>query len=248
VLAYFGGISAVVVLFLAGFALYGHAAITADGFGLPTGVAAILYGASHGTIASDFRGRARRIAAILILASLVIVLAIYIILAISASESIALRLDAIVGAVLLVDAILFVCSVLKGKWPRGLVCRLRRSKQKQSTFDGQIELKNDSPDEVEIPFLTSPLQYLNLIVHDASGNRVSQGVYGDRFSLLELDDVYVLRLRPWQKYKDPVDLLGTVPEENRQPGVYTVQAVYEFNNLKAVSKPLRVELPGQCGP
>jgi hypothetical protein len=43
--------------------------------------------------------------------------------------------------------------------------------------------------------------------------------------------------------KAPVSHMGNVPAEKQQPGVYTVQAVYECGGLRAVSEPLRVLLP-----
>jgi hypothetical protein len=111
---------------------------------------------------------------------------------------------------------------------------------------GEIELTNISADVIEIQVRTSPLQYLNLVVLDAGGGVVSEGLYGDFFS--PLAEPYTLRLQPGEKYTGPVHLLGNVPEGKRLPGVYTVQAVYEYKGLQVVSEPLQVELPAACGP
>jgi hypothetical protein len=101
-------------------------------------------------------------------------------------------------------------------------------------------LENTSPDLLEIEVRTSPLQYLNLIVTDAAGKVVSDSVYGDLFS--PLAEPYTLRLQPGEKFTAPVSLLGNVPEEKRQPGEYTVQAVYEYGGLRVVSELLQVQL------
>ncbi len=129
-----------------------------------------------------------------------------------------------------------------------LACRLGHRTLRRGPLPtaGEVELTNLSPDVLEIQFRTSPLQYLNLVVLDASGEVVSQGFYGDFFS--PLAEPYTLRLKPGEKYVGPVHLLGNVPEAKRLPGVYTVQAVYEYNGLKTVSEPLQVELPAACGP
>jgi hypothetical protein len=110
---------------------------------------------------------------------------------------------------------------------------------------GEFELENVSPAVIEIPVKTSPLQHLNLVVRDARGTVVTEGFYGDLFS--PLAEPYTLRLQPGEKYTGPVSLLGNVPKTKLQPGTYTVQAVYEYNGLKAVSEPLGVELPAACG-
>jgi hypothetical protein len=130
----------------------------------------------------------------------------------------------------------------------GLVCRLRHRELRRgpSPVAGEVELENASPDVVEIEVRTSPLQYLNLIVLDDVGEIVSERPYGDLFS--PLASSYLLRLQPGEKYTGPVHLLGNVPEGKLRPGVYTVQAVYEHNGMKAISEPLRVELPTVCGP
>jgi hypothetical protein len=107
---------------------------------------------------------------------------------------------------------------------------------------GEIELENSSPDVLVIENDMHPLQYLNLVVADASGTVLSGGHYGDIFSPRgRLDH---LRLAPGAKYHHLVSLLATVLQVKRLPWTYTVQAVYECNGLKAVSEPLRVEFPG----
>jgi hypothetical protein len=101
-------------------------------------------------------------------------------------------------------------------------------------------LENVSSTAVAIEVYTSPLQYLDLIATDRIGQVVSTSFYGDLFS--PLDKPYTLRLRPGEKYTGPVGLLATVPVEKQHPGKYTVQAVYEFEELWAVSESLRVVL------
>ena len=124
----------------------------------------------------------------------------------------------------------------------GLACRLRlRQRQRgPSASAGEIELENISSKVLEIEVQTSPLQYLNLVVTDAAGKVLSDSFYGDLFS--PLAEPYTLRLQPGEKFSAPVSLLGNVPEEKRQAGEYTVQPVYQYGGLRAVSEPLRVQL------
>jgi hypothetical protein len=106
-----------------------------------------------------------------------------------------------------------------------------------------LPLENTSPEVLEIEVRSSPLQYLDLLVRDAGGPVISDSFYGDLF--LPLAEPYTLRLPPGEKYIGPVSLLGNVPEDKRLPGKYSVQAVYEYRGLRALSEPLSVELPGQ---
>lgn len=124
----------------------------------------------------------------------------------------------------------------------GLACtiRTRQLRRRPSPTAGEFELENTSSAAVEIEVRCSPLQYLDLVVHDESGAVVSDSYYGEQFSPLE--EAYTLRLQPGEKFTGPVSLLGTVPEEKRRPGSYTVQAVYEYGGLRAVSAPLVVQL------
>jgi hypothetical protein len=127
-----------------------------------------------------------------------------------------------------------------------LTCRLRQKTQgraAQSPTAGEVELENTSADVLEIELQMSPFQHLNLVVTDAAGRVVSEGHYGDRFSPLE--EPYVFRLQPGEKYTGSVSLLGTVPEQKRLPGTYTVRAVYEYKRLIAVSEPFHVQLEGE---
>jgi hypothetical protein len=126
-----------------------------------------------------------------------------------------------------------------------LVCRLRRKQLQRgdSPTAGEIELENSSSSVLVIETDMHPLQYLNLVVTDAGGSVLSEGHYGDIFSPRGRKDA--LRLAPGAKYNHLVSLLGTLPQEKRFPGAYSVQAVYEYDGLRAVSQPLTVELPGE---
>jgi hypothetical protein len=127
--------------------------------------------------------------------------------------------------------------------PAALACTLRHKQlQRGSTrFAAEVELENTSAEAVEIEIDMHPLQYLDLVVRDAAGTPVSSGRYGDIFS--PLGERHTFRLAPGAKYTHNVFLLGTVPEEKRTPGRYTVQAVYQARELTAVSAPLEIELP-----
>jgi hypothetical protein len=106
---------------------------------------------------------------------------------------------------------------------------------------GELELENLSHAAVEIRYQMSPLQYLELVVTGPSGTVVSEGHFGDRFSPMAVEGV--LHLQPGEKFTGQVPLLATVPREKRSPGVYQVQAVYEYNGIRAVSDPVPVIVP-----
>jgi len=125
----------------------------------------------------------------------------------------------------------------------GLTCRLRprQLRRGQSPLAGEVELENTSSSVLEFEVRASPLQYLNLIVTDAAGNVVSASFYGDLFS--PLPEAYTFGLQPGEKFTGPISFMGNVPEARQLPGEYTVRAVYECNGLRAISEPLRVQLP-----
>jgi hypothetical protein len=126
-----------------------------------------------------------------------------------------------------------------------LACRLRaRQLQRGSSpLAGEVELENTSSAIVDIEVRSSPLQYLNLMVTDSAGKVVSDSFYGDQFS--PVAEPYTLRLRSGEKFTAPVSLLGNACCAQRRPGVYLVQAIFEYNGLRAVSNSLNVELLNQ---
>jgi hypothetical protein len=82
------------------------------------------------------------------------------------------------------------------------------------------------------------LQYLNLVVTDADGRVVAEGLFGGRSaSTLEPQ---VLRLGPGEKFTANVHLFATVRGEPIPPGTYRVQAVYEYNGFRAVSETVQM--------
>lgn len=123
-----------------------------------------------------------------------------------------------------------------------LVCRLRHrtTGRALSPTSGEVELENASSHPLEIEWGMHPFQHLNLLVTDDRGTTVSAWHYGNLFS--PLGKIVTLRLGPGEKYTHNVSLLGNVPEERRRPGCYTVRAVYQYRDLKAVSDPVEVQL------
>ena len=123
-----------------------------------------------------------------------------------------------------------------------LACNLRKKiagRAGHSSLSGQVELVNVSTSPIEIAIRTSPLQYLDLIVTDAQQRVVSIGHYGDLFSPGTDDRIF--RLLPGEAYVGSVSLLATVPPDARQTGIYLIQAVYEWNGVRAVSLPYRLD-------
>jgi hypothetical protein len=124
----------------------------------------------------------------------------------------------------------------------GLACRLRPKevlgKRGPIPHLGELVLENRSPAPLEIAYTLTPLQYLDLVVVGPSGTVVSEGHFSDRFS--PTLEPTILRLLPGEVFTAQVPLLGTVPQDKRTPGVYTVQAVYEYNGCRIVADPVTV--------
>ena len=125
-----------------------------------------------------------------------------------------------------------------------IACRLRRRMGRRGSLPtaGEVEIENVSANVIDIAVTMHPLQYLNLVVRDASGNPLRAAPYGNIFSPREAP--YIFRLAPGEKYTHNASLLGTVPEEKQLSGTYTVSAIYEYNGMKAVSEPVQVHLAG----
>jgi hypothetical protein len=105
---------------------------------------------------------------------------------------------------------------------------------------GEVELENTSPIPIEIPYSLTPLQHLDLVVIGPQGTVVSRGHFSDRFSpSLEPS---VLKLLPGEKYTAVVSLLSTVPPQEREPGEYSVRAVYDIGGEGAQSEPVGVSV------
>jgi hypothetical protein len=123
-----------------------------------------------------------------------------------------------------------------------LACRLNRKEVLRrgvpAPFYAEAELENVSDTLLEIAYQMTVLHHLNLIVHDANGNVVSQGHFGDRFAPTEKPRF--LRLAPGEKFAAEVHLFATAPQSMRTPGTYSIQAVYECAGLRAMSEPIEV--------
>jgi hypothetical protein len=105
---------------------------------------------------------------------------------------------------------------------------------------GEVELENQSPIPFEISYRMTALQYLNLVVTNAGGSVVSEGHFGDRFA--PTLEPQLLRLGPGEKFTANVHLLATVRCDPIPPGTYFVQAMYEYNGLRAVSDRVHVKM------
>jgi hypothetical protein len=105
-------------------------------------------------------------------------------------------------------------------------------------YTAEIELENLSNTPLEIEHRMTGLQYLNLVVCDSRGKKVSQGHFGDRFA--PAAEKAVLRLVPGEKFTASVHLFATMPDGPIPPGTYVVQAIYEYNGIEAVSEPVEV--------
>lgn len=105
----------------------------------------------------------------------------------------------------------------------------------------EVVLENVSTEIVRIRVDLHPLQYLNLEVTSEDGRPLNEHHYGAIFSPIE--QPFEWQLRPGEIYTHPVSLLATLPESEKQPGVYWVRATYEVSGWQATSNTLRVEVP-----
>jgi hypothetical protein len=124
-----------------------------------------------------------------------------------------------------------------------LACRLRHSVGRNgfSPTAGEVEIENVSSSAIDLEVTMHPLQYLTMVITDATGDLVPARPYDHIFSPRETP--YLFRLAPGEKYTHNVSLLGNISKEKLLPGTYTVHAVYEYRGLEAVSEPLQVQIP-----
>ncbi len=126
--------------------------------------------------------------------------------------------------------------------PRRLACRLCRKevigRRGPVANMAEVELENVSGARLEIAYRMTELHHLNLVVRDAEGKVVSQGHFGDRFAPTR--EPSLLHLEPGEKFTANVHLFATMPVDPVPPGTYMVEAVYEYNDLRAVSDPVQV--------
>jgi hypothetical protein len=102
-------------------------------------------------------------------------------------------------------------------------------------------LRNAGKRTVEIRWYTDPLQYLNLTVTDPHGRNVAAFPYGSQFAP-SWPSPRILKLAPGESYSASVNLLGTVREEDLAPGIYHIQARYDYQGSVAVSNAVEVSL------
>jgi hypothetical protein len=125
---------------------------------------------------------------------------------------------------------------------QALVCRLRRKdvigRRGPVANMAEVELENVSGTPLDIAYWMTELHHLNLLVRDAEGKVVSQGHFGDRFAPTR--EPSILHLEPGEKFTAYVHLFATMRVDPVPPGTYAVEAVYEYNGLRAVSEPVQV--------
>lgn len=97
---------------------------------------------------------------------------------------------------------------------------------------------NLSDHTLEIAYRMTVFQFLNLVVVTPTGRVVSEGHFGDRFA--PTSEPEVLRLEPGESFAATVHLLATIRNQPVPSGTYLVQAMYEYNGLRAVSEPVEV--------
>jgi len=128
--------------------------------------------------------------------------------------------------------------------PQPFACRLRHKvvvgKRGPIPNMGELDLENQSSAPLEIAYTLTPFQFLELVVTGPSGVVVSEGHVSDRYSP-SLEPL-TLRLLPGEKFSTEVPLFATVPQGKRLPGVYQVQAVYDYDGYRAVSDPVMIKL------
>jgi hypothetical protein len=106
---------------------------------------------------------------------------------------------------------------------------------------GEDEIENISDEPIEIVIQASELEYLDLLVTNDRGEVDSAFHYGIIFSPFSLR--HPRQLLPGRKLVRRVNFLATVPEEKRKPGRYSVQAMYVYEQLHAVSERIEFDLP-----
>lgn len=121
-----------------------------------------------------------------------------------------------------------------------IACRLRLNPSAESSYLGDVEIENVSPELIEIMTQASKWEHLNFITWDDNGTIVSKYHYGSGFSPHFQNVVWkwlpgeILTMRC-------VSLMATVPDNECKPGKYRVQAVYAYETLHAASDVIEFE-------
>jgi hypothetical protein len=106
---------------------------------------------------------------------------------------------------------------------------------------GRIELKNTSAASVRVEWYSDPKEYLSILVKDEEGRAVPTSPYGAQFSPVS-PAPRVLELRAGETYSSTVSPLGTVTKQKLTPGVYKVQALFAYKDLRASSAVVEIRL------
>lgn len=126
-----------------------------------------------------------------------------------------------------------------------IACRLRLNPSAESSYLGDVEIENGSPESIEIMTQASKWEHLNFITWDDNGRLVSKYHYGSCLSPHFQSIVW--NWLPGEKLiMRRVSLMATVPTAARKPGKYRTQAVYTYETLRAESEVVAFEYgPGE---
>jgi hypothetical protein len=100
----------------------------------------------------------------------------------------------------------------------------------------EVELKNISDKPIEIAYTYAPeiLQFMKKEVHRPDKTKVTYKCLDSLSPFSEKPRIFTLQ--PGKATKAPFG------SEGKEPGVYRVQAIFEYENMKAVSPVVEVEL------
>lgn len=124
-----------------------------------------------------------------------------------------------------------------------LTCRLqqRSERDERDPTSGLVQLRNQSRQRLIIEHETHPFEHLDLLVHDLAGNRLPARHYGTCV-FTRFGSRYELILEPEEVYQFNVSLLHNVEPRITAPGIFDVQAEYEYADRIIRSNIVRVVL------
>jgi hypothetical protein len=128
-----------------------------------------------------------------------------------------------------------------------LECRLDADRPQKAGIVGEpvslhFELKSAARDNLFLIYNSSFLEHLDLEVLDPTGKRISKR-YGGLFAPITPLPEQILLMNAGTIVRTGVSVFAACDKKDFQrPGIYKITAIYEYQNEKAVSKPLEITL------
>ncbi len=117
----------------------------------------------------------------------------------------------------------------------------------ETSYSGELELRNDSKAPITIEYVDDPTDHLALDVRDPAGKLLPKVApfYGGIYAQLRPEGAkQTFTIKPGETYRQHLALFGMTDDEAhpRVPGKYTVEAVYHWGKVELRSDKVTIEV------